>query len=178
MAARIAAMTGVLMAAFLVQTVVLGSVSILGWRPDVVALTVIAFALADGPDTGARYGFMAGLAADLLSASTGLVGVTALVLLVIGDAVGRLRVYVTGMGLIGESAITAAATATAALFVGVLSLLLNLEQFTVVLVLQGALAQTVWALLLAPAIIRPIAALSRRLPGPELLKSGGAASVA
>src|SRR5688500_12805742 len=152
MAARILAMTGVLLAALLVQTVLLGSVTILRWRPDVVALTVIAFALADGSDTGARYGFMAGLAADLLSASSGLVGVTALVLLVVGDAVGRLRVYLTGMGLVGELAVAAAATVATTLFVGVLSLLLDLEQFTVVLVLQGALAEAVWALLLAPAI--------------------------
>ncbi|MBA2528472.1 MAG: rod shape-determining protein MreD, partial [Euzebyales bacterium] len=51
----------VLLTALLLQTVVLPAVAVAGWRPDLVGLTVVAFALADGPDTGARYGFTAGL---------------------------------------------------------------------------------------------------------------------
>src|SRR5687768_381786 len=108
----------VLLTALLLQTVGLASVTIAGWRPDIVLLTVVAFALADGPETGARYGFIAGLFADLLSASTGLVGLTALVFLLVGDIVGRLRVYVHGMAWVGEAALAAAATAAAFLVYG------------------------------------------------------------
>ena len=169
MTARIAMMGAVLLTALLLQTVVLASVTIAGWRPDLVALTVVAFALADGADTGARYGFVAGLAADLLSSGSGLVGLTALVLLLVGDVVGHLRVYLTGMAWIGGAAIAAAAAGLAFVGYGLLALLLDLQQFTPGLVLQGGVVQACWGFVLAIAVLRPVAALSRRFPGADLL---------
>lgn len=173
MIARIVVMGAVLLTALLLQTVVMASVTIAGWRPDIVLLTVVAFALADGPETGARYGFMAGLFADLLSASTGLVGLSALVFLLVGDIVGRFRLYVHGMAWIGEAALAAAATAAAFLTYGLLALLLDLNQFTLPLVLEMTLVEALWALLIGPVLVRPLGALSRRFPGVDVLATGG-----
>ena len=81
----------VLIAALLLATVLGPAIAIGGWRPDVVTLTVVAFAIAEGPGTGTRYGFAAGLARDLLSGSAVVLGTSALVLLVVGTLVGHLR---------------------------------------------------------------------------------------
>ena len=177
MTSRIAVLGTVLLTALLLQTVVMAPVSIAGWRPDIVVLTVIAIALADGPDSGARYGFVAGLMADLLASSSGLVGLTALVFLLVGDLVGRLRVYLTGMAWVGEAALAAAATAGAFLAFGLLAMLLDLQQFTIPLVAEMVVIQAIWSLLLAPLVLRPLRALSRRFPGAEALSAGGAATL-
>ena len=178
MIARVVMMGAVLLTALLLQTVVLASVTIAGWRPDLVALTVVAFALADGADTGARYGFVAGLAADLLSSSSGLVGLTALVLLLVGDAVGHMRVYLTGMAWVGGAAIAGAATGLAFIGYGMLALLLDLQQFTFGLVVQGGIVEACWGFVLAIAVLRPVAARSRRFPGADLLPGAAAGTAA
>lgn len=162
MIARLTMIAAVLVTALLLQTVVLPAFSVAGWRPDLVTLTVIAFALADGPETGARYGFSAGLVSDLLSGGHQVVGLTALVLLVIGDAIGRVRPYLSGAGIAGEAVAAAGGGAVAFAAYGIIALLLDLQQFTAVLVIQGAVAAALWNLLLGPLVSRPIAALSRR----------------
>src|SRR5690606_38026313 len=47
---RVVVMGAVLLTALLVATVVLPAFAIAGVRPDLVTLTVVGFALADGPD--------------------------------------------------------------------------------------------------------------------------------
>lgn len=152
-------MTAVLLTALLLQTVLLPTVA--GWRPDVVTLTVIAFALADGPDTGARYGFVAGLSVDLLSGGPQLVGLGALVALLVGWGVGRLRPYV-GARVAGDVAVAVAAGAMGFAVHGLTALLLDLRQFTGANVVQGATATALWNVLLAPVIIPVVRLLSRR----------------
>jgi rod shape-determining protein MreD len=159
---RLLMMAAVLLTALLLQTVVMPLFSVAGWRADLVTLTVVAFALADGPETGARYGFVAGLVSDLLSGGNSLVGLTALVLLLVGDGVGRLRPYLAGTALVGEAAVAAGGGAVAFALYGVVALLLDLRQFTGPLVVQGTVASAVWNLVLGPVVCRPVAALSRR----------------
>jgi rod shape-determining protein MreD len=58
-----------------------------GAAPDLLLVSVAAVAAAGGPDTGAAYGFAAGMAADLLVATPA--GLLALAFTVVGWAVGR-----------------------------------------------------------------------------------------
>ncbi|CAN5260091.1 hypothetical protein BH20ACT9_BH20ACT9_22600 [soil metagenome] len=77
--------------ALVLDTVLSPVVSVAGGRPSIVVLTVVAFALTGGVDTGMRYGFVAGLASDLLSGPGRLLGMSALVLTLVGAGVGLLR---------------------------------------------------------------------------------------
>jgi cell shape-determining protein MreD len=63
---RVAALAGVIALALLLQTTLLSPLRILGARPDLLLLAVVAVAMASGPVEGAAFGFAAGLTADLL----------------------------------------------------------------------------------------------------------------
>lgn len=164
MTTRVLALGVVLFTALLLQSVVAPALAVAGWRPDLVLLTLVALAIVDGPGTGARYGFMAGLSADLLSGGTHLVGITALVMLLVGDALGRLRPYLSGTGHIGEAAMGAVAGAVSFGMYGGMSLLLDLREFTPAVLLQGIVATAVWTGLLTPLMVRLAAAISARYP--------------
>lgn len=165
MIARIAMMGIVLLTALLLATVVVPAVTFGVWRPDLVVLTVIGFAVADGPGTGARYGFAAGLAVDLLSTGTHLVGTGALVLLLVGYLSGTARPYLSATGLVGQIALAGLATTLAILAFGLLGQLLEVTPITLLAALGSALATGIYSALLAPLVLLPVAALSRRLPG-------------
>lgn len=159
--ARVLMFAVVLLTALLLQTVVFAGLSVAGWRPDLVLVTVVAFGLAEGPDTGLRYGFAAGLVSDLLSGG-GLVGVGALVLCLVGYTTGSIRPYLSTHLLAGQIAVAAIAGAGAVLAHGVLSRSLGLPQYRVDAVLAGALAIGLYDALVAPLVCRPIALLTER----------------
>ena len=167
MIARAALLGLVLVTALLLDTVVLSAVSIAGATPSLVLLTVVAVGLADGGEAGARYGFAAGLAVDLVAG--GLVGLTALVYLLTGFAVGALRPYIAGSTLAGQALVGAASTAAAILLYGALSLLFEPEAISAGAVILGGLVAGIGNGLLAPLILRPVSAILRRvdvtLPG-------------
>lgn len=164
MIARVGMLALVLLTALLLYTVALPPLAVAGWRPELVILTVVAFALADGPGTGARYGFAAGLAADLLSDGGHLVGVTALVLLCVGYVSGLARPYLAGTTLAGQMAVTGTASGLAVLVQGMLAQLLDYGAFPPAMLLQGVLVVGVYNAALAPFVVRPLVALSGRLP--------------
>ena len=78
----------------LVVTAVLLELTVLPWLhlpgavPDVVAVTVAALGYAAGPVRGATAGFLAGLLLDLVPPADGLLGLTAVVLVVVGYLAG------------------------------------------------------------------------------------------
>lgn len=172
MTPRVVVMGAVLLTALLLDTVVMPAFTIAGWRPDIVTLTVIAFALADGPDTGARYGFLAGLCGDLLSGGNSVVGLTALTLLIVGDAVGRIRPYLSGTAIVGEITVASIGGAAAVVGYGLVSLLLDLRQFTPALIVQAALMTALWNVLLGPPLIRAVGLVARRFTVSEPATSG------
>jgi rod shape-determining protein MreD len=161
----------VLLTALLLQTVVFAGLTVFGWRPDLVVVTVVAFALAEGPDTGLRYGFVAGLAVDLL-AGAGLVGVSALVYLLVGYLCGLLRPYVANTVLAGQVAVTAVAGAAAVLGYGLVALLLDFAHVNPLSVLAGALVVGLYDAAVAPFVCRPVAALSARFRDPAAQPGG------
>lgn len=172
MTARIGMLALVLVTALLLATVVAPAFTFGVWRPDVVALSVIALALADGPGTGARYGFVAGLAVDLLSAGAQLVGSAALVLLLVGYMTGLARPYLAATGLLGRVAAAGAASAVTSLGYGLLAGLLEASSIGPASLLQAAGATGLYNTLLAPAVLVPVGALSRRLPATVRAGSG------
>lgn len=163
MIARVVMMALVLVTALLLGTVVLSGLSWGMWRPDLVVLTVVAFGLADGPGTGARYGFAAGLAVDLLSTGSQLVGTAALVLALVGYTSGVVRPYLAASGLPGQVAVAAAASAAAVLSYGLLSQLLEVASSTPLAALQSAVATGLYNALLAPFVLLGVGAVTRRV---------------
>lgn len=165
---RAGMMVLVLLTALLVGTVIVPAISAGIWRPDLVVLTVVAFALADGPGTGVRYGFVAGLTVDLLSTGSQLVGTAALVLALVGYASGVVRPYLSATGLIGQVALAGVASTIAVLSYGLLSQLLEVASTTPWAALQSAVATGLYNAVLAPVVVLVVGALSRMIPsGPS-----------
>lgn len=165
MIARVAMMALILLTALLLDTVVLPGISFGVWRPDLVVLTVVGFALADGAGTGARYGFVAGLTVDLLSTGSQLVGTAALVLLLVGYASGVIRPYLSATGLVGQVILAGTASTAAVLTYGLLSQLLEVASTTPWAALQSAVATGLYNAVLAPFAVTAVGTLSRKLPG-------------
>lgn len=164
MIARIAAMAVVLVLALLVDTVVLPSLALGLWRPDLVMLTVLAVALAEGSGPAARYGFVAGLVVDLLSTGGRLVGTSALVLLLAGYALGALRPYLSGGGLPARLGAVAVASFVTVLAGAMLDQILEVGSSGMATTLQRAVAVAVGHALLTPVVVLPLELLSRVLP--------------
>lgn len=154
----------VLLTMLLLATVVGPEIAIGGWRPDLVVLSVVAFAVAEGPGTGTRYGFAAGLARDLLAGSAAVLGISALVLLVVGTLCGQLRPYLTAAPLPGR--ILAGALAAGGAFLGqsLLARLLGASGQPLDLIVQGTLGIGLYSAVAAPLVIPPIERLVRRFP--------------
>ncbi|MDP8932208.1 MAG: rod shape-determining protein MreD, partial [Actinomycetota bacterium] len=80
-----------LFTAAVLQTALFPHITLAGFRPDLLLLTAV-FALREGPLTGTAVGFGAGMLGDLLLAHPPL-GLSGIVLLAVGYAVGVLRPY-------------------------------------------------------------------------------------
>jgi rod shape-determining protein MreD len=63
---RLLVLAAVLVGAVVVQSAVLAGVRLGGVRPDLLVLAVVAVAMASDATTGAVFGFVTGLVADLL----------------------------------------------------------------------------------------------------------------
>jgi rod shape-determining protein MreD len=159
---RIAVFGLIIFVTLLLQAVVAPIISVAGWPPDIVLATVVAVAVVEGAATGARYGFVAGLGADLLSGGPHLVGLIALVMLLVGEGVGRVRPYLGGTQQAASLALGAAAGVVAFGLFGAMSLLLDIGRFTLPFLLEGALANALWAAIAAPVMTVPIRAVARR----------------
>lgn len=166
MIARVAAMAGVLIVALLVDTVVTPSLSLGVWEPDLVMMTVLAVALAEGPGAGVRYGFVAGLVVDLLSTGGRLVATSALVLLLAGYALGALRPYLAGGGLPARVVAVAGATVLVVFARTLLDQLLDPSSSGPGLAntAQLAFATAASHALLTPVVLVPLGVLGRLLP--------------
>lgn len=86
---QIATAALILLAAVLIQFVVLARLPFAG--PGLVLVAVVGIAMAAGQSAGAIAGFAAGLTLDILPPADGLMGATALALVVVGYLAGRVR---------------------------------------------------------------------------------------
>ena len=146
----------------ILQLAAVSQVPILGVSPDLAPLLVAAVGLLCGSVTGAIFGFGMGLLVDTALLQT--LGLTSLVLTVVGYGAGRLlELRDPSHGLI-PVAVGAAGTAIAALGFSVLQFLLGVEAPVSLLLLRQILLLVVINTLLA----LPVYLLARRVLGPYL----------
>lgn len=87
---RAGLMALLVLTAVLVQLTVLPLLGLPGATPDLVAITVVGLGFVGGPVRGTVAGFAAGLLIDLLPPADGLLGLTAVLLVVVGYLAGLL----------------------------------------------------------------------------------------
>jgi rod shape-determining protein MreD len=157
---RLLALALVLVVAVLVQSTVLARLTLAGVRPDLLVLAVVSVAVATDPTTGAVFGFVAGLVADLLFDLP--VGVSALVYVAVGFAVGTVRVYVTSHRPLVHLVLAGAASLASVWCCGLLLRVFDLSSWAAV-ARAGPLV-AVYNLLLTPFVYPVVWALTERLP--------------
>jgi rod shape-determining protein MreD len=157
---RLLVLAAVLVVAVLVQSTVLARLRLAGVRPDLLVLAVVAVALATDATTGAVFGFVAGLVADLLFDLP--VGVSALVYVAVGFAVGTVRVYVTSHRPLVHLVLAGAASLASVWCSGLLLRVFDLSSWAAV-ARAGPLV-AVDNLLLTPFVYPVVWALTERLP--------------
>ncbi len=151
--------------ATILQLTVLPLFGLPGAVPDLLTVTVIAIGLAGGPVRGALTGFAAGLLLDLVPPTDGVLGLTALVLLVVGYLAGlfgadRDRSPLVTVGL--TSLLAAGAVLGLAMVGGiVIDPRVTWDRVPVLVLTQAA-----YAAILAPFVVPSVGALWRRVDPP------------
>jgi rod shape-determining protein MreD len=157
---RLLALAVVLVVAVLVQSTVLARLRLAGVRPDLLVLAVVSVAVATDPTTGAGFGFVAGLVADLLFDLP--VGVSALVYTAVGFTVGTVRVYVTSHRPLVHLVLAGAASLASVWCCGLLLRVFDLSSWAAV-TRAGPLV-ALYNLLLTPFVYPVVWALTERIP--------------
>lgn len=160
---RVGMVALVLVTAAIMQTSLLPTLSLSGFRPDLLLLLVIAFALRDGLLTGLRVAFTAGVLVDLLLNESP-VGLTALVYVGIAYAVGVARPYLAPDSLSAPLILSVAGTLIGVAGYGLLSAVLAEDPVSLSLVATAALVSSLYALLLAPVVMGIVRRLSGQFP--------------
>lgn len=160
---RVGMVALVLVTTAILQTSLLPTLSLSGFRPDLLLLLVIAFALRDGLLTGLRVAFTAGVLVDLLLNESP-VGLTALVYVGIAYAVGVARPYLAPDSLSAPMILSVAGTLVGVAGYGMLSAVLAEDPVSLDLVATAALVSSLYALLLAPIVMGIVRRLSDQFP--------------
>jgi rod shape-determining protein MreD len=160
---RLLATVLIVVTAAVLQTALFPSLTLLGFRPDLLLLVVVAIALHEGPVSGAALGAFAGLVTDLLVTQAPL-GLGVLVFAAIGHGVGQARPYLAPGSISAPLllAFTSGVTGTAAY--GALASLLGDDRVTSRLLLQASLAVGLYNTLLAPIVLGVVRRLFERFP--------------
>lgn len=152
-----------LVAAAAIQTAMLPLVSVGGYRPDLLLLLVIAFAVDDGPEVGVRIGFVAGLLTDALLA-TSAIGVSALVMAVVGYAIGSLRRFLSPNSLTAPLLLCFGGSIVATVALGAMAQVLGDAVNSLSLLLTAALVVGVSHTILLPVVLRLTRGIASRFP--------------
>lgn len=143
--------------AVIVEVTVLAPLDFPGATPSLVLVVVAALAFAFGPTTGAACGFAAGLLLDLAPPATATLGISSLILTVIGYALGRVFDSDT-RPLVLTTLLTSSAAALSILAGAVLGGLLGNPRIVwgdvPVMILTAALYAAILALLVIPVVNR------------------------
>lgn len=146
--------------AILLDTVVLAHLTVAGVAPSTTTVMVIGLAFADGPGPGLRYGFGVGLLLDVLG--DGLVGASALVLVIAGYSIGVGRRLWTGPPLPGQLLAGGIGAAGVRFGQTLLALLFDQTEIGLATVVGQVAMAGLFGLMLAPLIMPPLTCLSRR----------------
>ncbi|HEX8121529.1 MAG TPA: rod shape-determining protein MreD [Solirubrobacteraceae bacterium] len=149
--------------AVLVQIAAVSQLSLLGATPDLAPLIVVSVGLLAGPIPGAVMGFSVGLFVDFALLQT--LGVSSLVLVIVGHFAGRLRETVRDPGAsLLPLAAGAAGTAVALVVFSLMQFLLGVKAPVSLELLRQILA----TVLINTLIALPVHALVRRVLAPAL----------
>lgn len=160
---RVGMVALVLVTAAILQTSLLPFLSLSGFRPDLLLLVTIAFALRDGLLTGLRVGFAAGVLVDLLLNESP-VGLTALVFVGVAYAVGVARPFLAPDSWTAPVILSTMGTLLGVAGYGLLSAVLAEDPIAMGLILQASLVSAIYALLLAPVVFGLVRRLSDQFP--------------
>ena len=151
-----------------IETSVLGEATLGGAKPQVLLVITVALAMGEGPALGAGFGFIAGVASDLL---TGLpVGLTAISYTIVGYAVGAIRAQVQTPTAWFPAAMESAATFGGVLLYGGIALLLGQEAVGGrALLLNGAFAAA-YSAILTPFLYPVVRGLGSRFRPARVLR--------
>lgn len=145
------------------QTAVLPLMSIGGFRPDLLLLVTVAFAVDDGPEVGVRIGFAAGLLTDLLLA-TSAIGVASLTMTVVGYAVGTARPFLAPNSSTAPLLLGFVGSTVGALVLGLLSSVLGDAILSADLLVTACIVVGLSHTLLLPLVLRVTRGISTRFP--------------
>lgn len=163
MIARLVVLSLLVVTAAVVQTAVLPLVAIGGFRPDLLLLLAIAFAVHDGAEAGVRIGFANGLVTDLLL-ETSAVGVAALTYAMVGYLVGIARPYLAPNSMTAPLLLAFGGSTIGAVALGALGSFLGDGTTDIGLIITVALFVGVVHTLLVPVVLRLTRAISYRFP--------------
>lgn len=163
---RVGVVALVLVTAAILQTTLLPVLSLSGFRPDLLLLVTIAFALRDGLLSGMRVGFAAGVLTDLLLNESP-VGLTALVFLGVAYAVGVARPFLAPDSLTAPVILSVMGTLVGVFGYGLFSAVLAEDPIAIGLIVQASLVSALYALLLAPIVSGLVRRLSELFPADQ-----------
>lgn len=163
---RAAAFALLLVSILLVQTVIAPAARIAGVVPDLVVLSVLSVGMICGAGAGLRYGFVAGVAVDLLSGPDSIVGVTALLLLLAGYAAGSVRPFIAASELPGQMLVGGIGVPVVVLLSEMFDLLLGGQVSALGALLLTIVVSGAYAALLAPLMGLLVERLEGALPEP------------
>lgn len=153
----------IVLTAAVLQTTLFPSLTLLGFRPDLLLLVVLAMALRDGPVSGAVLGASAGLVTDLLVSQAPL-GLGVLVFAAIGYGVGQARPYLAPGSISAPLLLAFVSGGLGTAGYGALAALLGDDRVTSTLLLQASLSVALYNTLLAPIVLGVVRWLFDRFP--------------
>jgi rod shape-determining protein MreD len=146
----------------LIQTAFVSQISVFGVRADLAPLLVGAVGLLCGSMSGAAFGFWVGLLVDTALLQT--LGVSSLILTVVGYSAGRLRELRDPANALAPVAVGAAAAATFAVGFSIMQFLLGVEAPVSLLLIR----EIVLTVAVDAALALPVYNVVRRLVLPFL----------
>jgi rod shape-determining protein MreD len=147
---RVLLLAAVIFSALLLQTTVFAEINLLGAKPELMYLITIAFAILEGPASGAITGFAGGMAQDFLLDAPK--GITALTLTLLGYAVGMARQFIVSPSPVLPVVLVAVGTFGGVLFYGVVSFLLGQLDTSWLYLLRVSLLSAVYNAILTPLV--------------------------
>jgi rod shape-determining protein MreD len=151
-----------ILVAVVVQVTVLAPLPFPGATPDLVLVVVAAVAFSFGAVPGAVTGFAAGLVIDLAPPAEGTVGMSSLILTLVGYALGRVF-EAPDRPVIVTTLLTAAAAAAGVLLAAVVGGLLGDPRILWEQVPSFMATTAVYAAVLALPVVPLVRAMSRRI---------------
>jgi rod shape-determining protein MreD len=152
----------IVLAAAILQVVIVNRLPLPGGEPDLLVLVVIGLALASGPQLGAVMGFFAGFVADVIPPAAHIAGRMAFAYTIVGYAAGLLE-DPEETSVVTTILVVAAGSAGAVLLYAGIGGLVGDARVSGSATVHSLIGTVVYDVVLAPLVVLPVSALARRL---------------